>query len=291
MMTRDEYAEDMIDRFLKNSRNLASLLIRITERAMAETDIVSIDERNCRRLELTEKINFFGNELKKNHVKDDEIKRIIELVFRNQPVDSDQVDAGTLNEIKTKMEEIKKIRIGEALNHLQSFRKSSFNLDREGYDWSKFYENEEDEPETEKFYRESITDEMRRDFRRKGIYLFISNIYIYLGAILRRDLAFLIDHLNELIKNDEFTSRISIIFGSRNEDGKISSSYATEEEIDRVWKIVQGCVKNGIYYCHATGVTQFKVKVKSGNEFVKKPVDVLYENLAEKWNLEYQEYL
>lgn len=284
-----EYLEDKIDRFLKNSRNLGELITTITRRSMETTNICTVDENNCRRMEEKERTRFIVKELQSCGVTREESERLAQsiLTVGAERTQSTQIDIGNMVDIQIKAEEIKKIRLPEAYNLLQAYRRISYNLDEGGYTWDKFFRREDEEPEKERLYRDAMNPTLRSDLRRKGIRLFLNHTYIYLDAILAKDINFLINNLNQLFSNDEFTSRISLIFGSLDQNGNPTTQYATEKEIDTIWRIIHGCIKNAILYCHASEITHFTVHERSRDRITKRDIVVNYEELKLKWNLQY----
>lgn len=285
-----EYLEDKIDRFIKNSRNLGELISRITARSIETTNICEIDEANCVNMEINEKGNFIMKELMVYGVSQAEAQKLTTSIMKNgaRATRSAEIGVGNMVDIEIKAQQsAKKIRIREAHNLLDSYRRISFNLDEGGYRWDKFFRRESDEPENEKLYRESITEGLRKDLRHKAIKLFLNHTYVYLDAMLRKDINFLINNLKHLFNNDEFTTRISLIFGSENADGVRTTQYASEAEINTVWRIIHGCVKNSILYCKAAGITEFTVHQRNQGKMAKRNVLIDYEDLRQKWEVEY----
>jgi len=290
-MSRKEFQLKMAENLLKNTRNLGALINKIAEEAMKKTDIIQADEVNCRKLDYIKICNIYATELMSVGTSREEITRIIDQLSQGQQINSSEVDLGTLEIIKGKIKGVRTLRLQEALDQLKMFTRVSYMFDDEGYHWSKYYERETDEPEKEAFCRGLVNEEIRQKYRRSGLVLFLSGIYTYLQAIKEKDISFLVDNLDKIIKNEEFTSRIAIVFGSKDEHGNLTTSYATPDQIEKVWKSIYACIKNAINFCHAKGLTELRVKTIKDGQIVERTARLNYEKLAEDWGIaEYHNY-
>lgn len=284
-VSRMQQREKMVNNLLNNTRNLGRLIKEIADNAISTTDIVELDERNCRKVDIKSLVSLYYTELAKNGVSQDSIKNIIDQVLKKEEVVTNEVDSGLLESIKAKASKLRTIRLQEALQQLEMFLRVSYMFDEGGYQWSKYYNREQDEPEKEKFWREMIDEQIRQKFRKSGLIMFLGGIYTYLDAIRQKDINFLIENLDKLIKNEEFTSRIAIIFGMKDENGVYTTSYASPQQIEKVWKIVHVCVRNSINFCHAKGVRDLKIKKVKNGEIIEKTVELNYAILAEEWGI------
>lgn len=271
MSSKEEIKTDVTNRFLKNLRILTDVITRVVLHAMDTTDLIREDENKCVVRDFKDRIEFLNIGLHKLGVNSEEINTVLtaysngvrESEILSEIPKSVTIYPGELEEILRDMEKISCCRIKPAYNMLRSYRRASHNLDLEGYNWDKFFEKESDEPDTEKDYRMMITPELRTMLRDKSIYLFTKHTYPYLNAIENRELDFLVNHLSSLFPNGELTDRLSVIFCT-DENGTLIPKYINERDIDYIWKIVQGCVKNGLMYCYLCDIKTFDIKIKVG---------------------------
>lgn len=294
MSTRDEVKEDAINRFLKNLRLLTDTISRVVLHAIENTDILQEDESKCQIRDHKDRITKFNESLHKLGLNTSEIREILTLYTKGirEPeilcdvVNSMRVYPGEIQEILTEIEKISCCRLKPAYNMLRSYRRASHNLDEEGYNWDLFFENEEDEPAAEKDYRMMMTPELRKIFREKAIYLFAKHTYPYLDAIENRELNFLVNHLSSLFPNSELTDRLSVIFCT-DDAGNFIPKYINEKDVDFIWRIVQGCVKNGLIYCYSSEVSNFEIKIKVGtHEHPQRNYVINYPKEFTRWKID-----
>ena len=287
----------MCTRFLNNSRLLTDLVCSLVLNAINTTEIVIEDEERCKKRDIQDVLTTITNGLAEKGVSREENAKVMSIIVGNSPktkplseeITSISINEGEITELLQKAREKKCIRIVNAYNMLRIYIRASHNLDPGGYKWNLFFDKETDEPEEERNYREMFNvEKLRTDLRHKCVYLFAKHTYIYLDAIHRKDLDFLIDHLSSLFPNTEFTDRISVIFGPDDTGSKTTTKYVNPEDMVRIWRIVQGCVKNGLYYCYAYGIEHFDVNVlnAAGVKVLTRYI-IDYEKEAARWELVY----
>lgn len=299
MSSKELYIDDIIVRFLKNSRNLTDLVSDLVKNAMETTNIEEEDEIRCLQRDLKDRLTYISSELHSKGASREEIINIMDIISgekeKTKPLSEEfssiSIHEGEIEEILRNSVCNKCIRLKTAYGMLRSYRRASHNLDKNGYSWDLFFATPEEEPQSEKNYREMFNDEsLRKTLREKCIYLFAKHTYVYLDAIYSKNLDFLINHLSELFPNSEFTDRLSVIFAS-DEEGGTTTKYASTKQIDQIWRIVQGCVKNSLIYCKLCGVEHFDVKIlNSSGEKVLTRYNINYAREKERWNLNFEEF-
>jgi hypothetical protein len=161
-----------------------------------------------------------------------------------------------LTQLRAEAEEkVTKLRIRSALPKIEQYMRMSTNFVvrfdgvQNGYHWPRFYKREAEEPETEKFAREMMTDELREEWRHKAIAYIIAYSYEYWPVILTRNTDFLANHFSTLFPDNEYTDKLEIVYGN-NENRR---NYVTDEELARVWRLIHATLKLCIKYLHYTG--------------------------------------
>ena len=255
----------LINNFLNNSRLLAELTIDIARDVMKDNPkILDEDEQRCVDREKIEREQWISNQSIGQHISQDDLNRLKEE-----------------SEIK-----IRKFRIKEAFIKLQSYLRLSYALDEQGYEWSKFFECEEDEPDEEAMIRQLLdNDSKRTELRHSTICKFIQHTYSFWPVIKNKDIDFLVNHLNTLFPNSEYTDKLEIIYGN-NEDKKM---YVSDQNLERVWRIIHGTIKTSIKYMHYIGKNKFNFKkTVNGVQTTIKTLEINIPDEIERWavNLE-----
>lgn len=177
---------------------------------------------------------------------------------------------------------INKRRIVSSFNESQSYMRLSHNLfvnfdtsKPNGYHWSKFYKNENDEPFTEKAMREAITDDVREQYRHAVVCKIISYTYPYWSIIKDRNISFLAEHFSSMFPNSDFTDKLEIIYGNND----MKKNYVSDEDLDTIWVYIHGIIKLCIKYMYYTGRKFFNIKEDG------RVVDVDYESDILVWDV------
>ncbi len=294
-MEGDDYIEDLITRFLKNMRTLAHKVITLTSNAIETTNIVVEDERKCKIIDKGNKIKFFSKKLKEYGASQQEINGVISYIISegkdfntmSKMLTSCEIDEGDMEQLFKDMYNVKEtLRISQIVEELKGYRRASFNLDYEGYDWSKFFDKESDEPDKDKLFRKLLEGNvtLKRKYRRDAIYKFAKHTYEFIERIYKKELNFLISHSKILFTNSEYTERLSIIFEKEDENSEdYNSKYLLKQDIEQIWAFIHGCIRLGLMYCKREGLREFKWKDSNGNIIRTLPID--YETEAVRWKI------
>lgn len=194
---------------------------------------------------------------------------------------------GYNKKIEKEMEEkLKKYRLNTITPQIEIGLRMSSNLikrfkKKNGYTWSDYFSKPENESIYERTARESITEEMREEYRIKLVEDIILHSYEYWGNIYDKDLQYLSNLLRAMFPNSEYTDKLELIYG--NKENK--KSYIEDEDIDNIWdkvhNIIRMCIKY-MFYCESSC---FKlVSVKNPSE-TKKEIYVDVEGEINIWEV------
>jgi hypothetical protein len=263
--------EMIIDGFLQNLRLLGNLTSNIANIAILndmndpEGTLISEDERKCSARENEERLEYV-----------------------NKQINGRTVSNYILNEIKNEaVEKIHKLRFREIIAKLESYIRLSHILDEGSYDWPKFFNNESDEPSNETLIRQAFTNEEKRiEYRHVTLCKFIQYSFPYWERIKSKDISFLVNHLSTIFPNSDFTDKLEIIYGNND----LNKKYISDENLNRVWMIIHGCIKTSIKYLKYIGRTTFKNKViRDGVEIVDDLITINVDDQIVHWNVNWQE--
>lgn len=242
-----ELITELMDKFLRATQLIMTEVIEISENIkINHPKLINDDELKCKERENLELKEFLDKH--KRNPNDEEIKEII------------------------------KMRFGDALEKLKQGYRMSHALRTGGYDWSEFFEKEDDEPTEECCARQVLTDETREKYRHIGLTDFIKHSYPYWDNIFDKDINFLINHFSSLLPNSEVSDKLNILFGN---DG--INSYISDDKLDVIWKLIHLCIKLAIKYIKYTGRKSFRNKTLLTNKEVEVQLDV--NELISKWKV------
>lgn len=185
-------------------------------------------------------------------------------------------------------EKINKRRILHSLDDIDKYVRIAHNLFitfddniENGCDWSRFYNNEEDEPLDEKSARIALEDEeSRTKYRHFTVCQFIAYSYKHWDIIRDRNIDFLAHYFSSMFPNSDFTDKLEIIYGNNKE----KKNYVDPEDIKTIWRFIHAIVKLSIKYMYYTDRSGFKKTVPNSNES-KEIVEVDYNSDIEKWDV------
>lgn len=179
---------------------------------------------------------------------------------------------GYNKKLEKEMEEkLRKFRLNTIIPQIESGLRMSSNLikrfnKKNGYISADYFSKPENEPIYERAARESITEELREEYRIKLIEDIILHSYEYWSNIYDKDLQYLSNLLRAMFPNSEYTDKLELIYG--NKDNK--KSYIEEEDIENIWdkvhNIIRMCIKY-MYYCESTSFKM--ISPNNPNEFNK----------------------
>lgn len=258
--TNADKINKLIDNFLKNTRMMGELTSEIMRMILDNHPEVSAeDKRKCSMRENKERRAWIESETRGRDLTDSE-----RLAYEREAT-----------------AKIRKIRFHEAYIMLQEYRRLSHILDIGGYDWDKFFNRPEDEPAKERGIREMMDDDDTRDkYRNLAVTEFVKHSYKYWPSIKSKDIKFLTDHLHALFPNSEYTDKLEIIYG-RNDEKK---SYISNENLERIWRMIHGTVKTSIKYMLYSGVNTFHFTTKvNGEDVIQRTLVVDVEAEIERW--------
>lgn len=266
-----EKIEMILDGFLYNMRLIGNLICDISKTAI-ENDkknpngvLLKEDEKKCEEREKIERNEYILNEIGGRNLSKYEMNELIE----------------------ESIKKIHKYRFSEILLKLQSYLRLSHILDKGGYEYTKFFTNEGDEPLEETLIRQSFDNEERRiSIRHSTISKFILFSYPYWLNIKAKDISFLINHLSTLFPNSEFTDKLEIIFGKNDSHTK----YVSSEDLERVWRLIHSCIKTAIKYMKYIGKSVFNDKrMINGTLEIVKTINIDIEQEIINWDVNWKE--
>lgn len=263
--------EMIIDGFLYNLRLIANLICDISKKAISDDKkdpngiLLKEDEKKCLEREKLDRIEWINKEIDGRNLSKFEI---------------DEITQDATRKIRT-------YRFPEILIKLESFIRLSHILDRGGYEYTKFFHRESDEPLEETLIRQAFDNEDKRENKRHStICNFISYTHDFWANIKKKEISFLINDLSNLFPNTDFSDKLEIIFGN-NESHK---KYISEENIERVWKLIHACIKTSIKYMKYIGKSTFKQKkILNGETRVVKIITVDIEQEIIEWDVNWME--
>ena len=187
----------LINGFLLNARKLCRLTMTVTDEVLIEhPEIIDEDERRCFAREVEERIAYVNHKI------------------GGMDVPRDLIDEYT----EEANQKINKIRIIRARVLLEQGWRLSHILDERGYIWTDFFEDESHIPTEDTIAVQAIDSDVKREeYRHVVVTKFIKHTHEFWDQIKRKDIEFLVNHLDTLFPDSEYTDKLEILYGNNEE--------------------------------------------------------------------------